>query len=324
MYAPGPIMHSPQQGLSDGKSPRSIDFKVHVYLLLTQLSFAGFHVAGKLIFRELSPLALAGLRVGCATPFLLLFAWQHDRILPRPKDLPILALLGLLGVCLNQGLFVLGLHRTTATNASILMPSIPVFAVAISALSGIERVGWRRLLGILLAVAGAAVMLDSTAFSLADRHTVGNLMVLANCLSYATFLVLQRPVVRRLPWRTVIAWSFLFGSLGILAMAWPDLSAVEFSTLSSTTWWLLGYVVAFPTIFAYATNTWAVHRSTPTLVAVYITLQPLVTAGLARVVLGEPLGLPQVLGFVLIAAGLVRVSTAIARETRGTPTALME
>lgn len=303
---------------------RSIDLRVHLYLLAVQLSFAGFHVAGKLIFRQLSPLALAGFRVGVATPFLLLFAWHHDRLLPSRRDLPMLALLGLLGVCLNQMLFVLGLERTTATSAAILMPSIPVFAVAIGALSGIEHIGWRRLLGILFAVAGAAIMLNPTALSLADRHTVGNLLVLTNCLAYALFLVLQRPVIRRLPWRTVIAWSFLFGSLGILAVARPALAAANFSALSPQTWWLLAYVVALPTIFAYATNTWAVHRSTPTLVAVYITLQPLVTAAIARVVLGEPLSLRQVLGFVLIAAGLVRVSTAIARETKGEPSDLID
>jgi drug/metabolite transporter (DMT)-like permease len=35
--------------------------------------------------------------------------------------------LGLLGVTANQVLFILGLQRSTATNASILMLSIPVF-----------------------------------------------------------------------------------------------------------------------------------------------------------------------------------------------------
>jgi len=305
-------------------SRRSIDSRVHLFLLAVQLSFAGFHVAGKLIFRQLTPLTLAGLRVACATPLLLWFAWHHDRVLPRRRDLPVLALLGLLGVGLNQTLFVLGLQRTTATSASILMPSIPVFAVAIGAISGIERIGWRRLLGIVLAVAGAIIMLDPTRFSLSETHTIGNLLVLTNCLSYAGFLVLQRPVVRRLPWRTVIAWSFLFGSLGILTVSWHDLASLDLGTLRPETWWLLAYVVLIPTVFAYATNTWAVHRSTPTLVAVYITLQPLATAALAKAVLGEPLGLRQILGFLLIGAGLVRVSTAISHETGGEPSELID
>lgn len=287
--------------------------RVHLALLTVQLAFSGFHVIAKLLFSELHPLALVAVRVVAAAPLLFVFAWRHDRVLPRWRDLPSLALLGLLGVCLNQVLFVLGLERTLATNAGILMPSVPVFAVAVAALTGIERIGRRRLLGIGLAVAGALVVLDPTRFHLAPEQTLGNLLILLNCLCYALFLVLQRPVLARLPWRTVIAWAFLFGALGVGAIGAPALHATDFGSLSTAAFGGLAYVVLVPTVFAYATNTWAIRRSTPSLVAAYVTLQPLSTATLARLVLDEPLGLRQLAGFLLIAAGLWRVSTAAAQ-----------
>lgn len=281
---------------------------VHLALLAVQTSFGGFHVVAKILLDDLPPLALAGLRVASATPLLLLLAWRTDRCLPRRSDLPMLALLGLLGVFLNQVLFILGLQYTTATNAAILMPSIPVYAVAIAALLRIERIGWRRLLGIALAIAGALVVLGPGRLASSSSMVWGNLLILLNCLSYSAFLVLQRPLLERLPWRTTIAWAFLFGSVGVLLVAASDLLRLDVASISGPTWAGLAYIVALPTVFSYAVNTWAVKRSSPSLAATYTTAQPLFAATLASWFLGETLGWREGAGFLLIAAGLLRVS----------------
>jgi drug/metabolite transporter (DMT)-like permease len=281
---------------------------VHLALLLAQLSFGGFHVVAKAALVELEPLALAGLRVAFATPILLAMAWRHDRFLPSRRDLPVLAFLGGLGVFGNQLLFILGLQLTTATNASILMTSLPVFAVAAAAALGIERIGVRRLTGILLSVAGALVLVNPFHLSAGGKTSLGNGLILLNALCYALFLVLQRPVLSRIPWRTLVAWSFLFGGAGILLVSGPALARVEPARVSTATWLGVAYVVLFASVLAYALNTWAVRRSSPALVAAYGTLQPLVTSVLAATFLGERFGWVEAVGFVLIVAGLWRVS----------------
>lgn len=281
---------------------------VHFALLAVQLSFSGFHVVGKVVLESLPPLALATTRVLFATPLLVGLAWLKDRRLPGWRHLPHLALLGLLGVFLNQILFVIGLRYTTATNAAILMPSIPVFAVGMGWLTGVERVGPRRILGVLLAAAGAVTLLDPRTFSLGDSTALGTLLILVNCLSYATFLVLQRPLLAKLPWRTVIAWSFLFGGLGVSLVGLPVLGAVDVQEVSSQVWLGVLYIALFPTFLGYLLNTWAVRRSSATLAAAYTTVQPLLTAVLAMIFLAERIGAPQIAGFVLIATGLWLVS----------------
>lgn len=296
--------------MSDRANPepaRSL-LTVHLALLAVQLSFSGFHVVGKVVLETLPPLALAATRVLFATPLLLGLAWVKDRRVPTWRQLPYLALLGLLGVFLNQILFVVGLKHTTATNAAILMPSIPVFAVGIGWLTRVERVGSQRMLGVLLAAAGAITLLDPRRFSLAEATGLGTLLILLNCLSYAGFLVLQRPLLTQLPWRTVIAWSFLFGGIGVALVGAPELAGAGLSTLGTKVWLGILYIVLFPTFLGYLVNTWAVRRSSATLAAAYTTVQPLMTAMLAMVFLGESLGAPQILGFVLIATGLWLVS----------------
>jgi drug/metabolite transporter (DMT)-like permease len=284
------------------------DFKVHAVLIGVQVLFGIFHVVGKGVLREMEPLALAGFRALGAAPILLAVAWYYDRVLPRPRDLPILALLGALGVFANQVFFILGLERTTATNAAILMVSIPVFAVAVAALLRIERLGPWRLVGVALAVAGALVLLGVGRLQMGRGVAVGNALVLTNCICYATYLVLQRPVVARLPWRTVTAWAFLFGGAGVLLVAAPALMRLPSVHLSSRTWLGVTYIVLFPTALGYALSTWAVRRSSPALVAAYSTLQPVVASLLAAGFLGERFGWPQGVGFGLILAGLVQVS----------------
>ncbi len=279
-----------------------------------QATFGGFHVVGKSVLAVLPPLAVAGLRVAFAAPVLLLVAWRVDRIVPPRRLLPSLAVLGLLGVFSNQLLYIVGLGMTTATNAAILMPSIPVFALLLAAGAGIERLTRRTVAGVGLAVAGAVVMLDPTRFAGGPGTTLGNLLVLANCLSYATYLVLQRPVLRRLPPLTVIAWAFLFGGAGVLAVSAPTLARLHPAAVPGAVWAGMAYIVLIPTAVNYALNTWAIRRSSPSLVAAFTTLQPVFTAALAVAFLGERPGIRELAGFLLIAAGLAAIS---GRRPRG-------
>jgi len=288
--------------------PGTGGLRVHLTLILVQVFFGGFHVVAKAVLAEMEPLALAGIRVGLAAPILTAMAWRRDRVVPERRDLPILALLGGLGIFANQVLFVTGLKYTTATNASILMTSLPVFAVAAAAVLGIEKIESRRVLGIVLSIAGALVLVNPLRFEAGGRAWLGNLLILANGLCYALFLVLQRPILKRVPWRTVIAWSFLFGGAAVLVAGAPALARLDPAAVSLGTWLGMAYIILFATVFAYAANTWAVRRSSPALVAAYSTLQPLVAAGLAAAFLGESFGWVEGAGFTLIMAGLWQVS----------------
>jgi drug/metabolite transporter (DMT)-like permease len=283
-------------------------WRVHLTLILVQVAFGGFHVVAKAVLSDLAPLALAAIRVGVATPVLMALAWRRDRFLPARRDLPMLALLGGLGVFANQVLFITGLKFTTATNAGILMTSVPVFAAGAAALMGIERINLHRLIGISLSVAGALVLVNPFRFTAGRSGALGNGLILCNGLCYALFLVLQRPVLTRIPWRTVTAAAFFFGGLGVLAVALPSLLALDPARVGTGAWLGVGYIIVFPTIFAYAASTWAIRRSSPALVAAYTTLQPLVASTLAVAFLHEPFGWEEGAGLALIAAGLWEAS----------------
>jgi drug/metabolite transporter (DMT)-like permease len=290
--------------------PRGVPLRVHAILILAQVLLGGFHVVGKVVLVQVPPLALTAIRIGLAAPLLALFAWRHDRVLPPRRFLPYLAMLGVVGIFGNQVLFALGLQRTTAINASILMPSLPVFAVAVGALLGVEKIDRRRLAGVGLSIAGALVLVDPRRLTLGSGAASGNCLILCACLCYASFLVLQRPILRQLPWRTVVAWSFVFGALPVLPLGWSSLAALRLPAISAATWMGVVYTVLFGTVIAHTINIWAVRRSSPSLVAAYSTLQPVVATALAATFLAETLGRAELLGFALIGGGLWCVSAA--------------
>ncbi|MCZ7584658.1 MAG: DMT family transporter [Deltaproteobacteria bacterium] len=299
--------------MSESRQP--IPAKVHLALLFVQFTFGIFHVVGKGLLGHMHPLALAGIRVTVAAPLLLALAWALSHEKPKRSDLPTLAVLGLFGVFINQVLFITGLSYTTATNAAILMPAIPVFTAAVAATFRVERMTIFKALGVAFAVGGALVMLDVFRFSLARETVFGNILILLNTLSFSCYLVIQRPILKRLSPVTVVAWAYLFGGAGVLAVSAPKM--IEFVSSGPELWMYAGlaYVVLIPTTIVYVVNAWAVSRSTATLVATYTTLQPLATASFAGLFLGEAVGRREAAGFVLIVAGLMFVSRSRNKES---------
>jgi drug/metabolite transporter (DMT)-like permease len=285
-------------------------WRVHMALVFVQITFGAFHVLAKYTIESVPPLAVAAMRVAVSAPLLLLLARSIDRTWPSRRDHVQLALLGFLGVFSNQVLFILGLQHTTATNAAILMPSIPVFAAALALAMGIQKPSALGLAGIGLSTAGALVMLDIASFSSDGGALWGNGLIALNCLSYALYLVRQEPMLLRLRPLTVVAWAFVYGGIGTLLVSLPSLASLQPQEVPASTWWALLYIVTVPSGINYALNTWALKRSTPALVAAYTTLQPAAAALLAFLLLGEHLGAREAVGFALIVGGLFAVSGA--------------
>ena len=105
---------------------------VFAVLALVQLFFATLAIAGKIALRELSSPALVLVRVGGAA--LVFFAIHrlttNEKIRDR-RDYFLLALYSVLGVSLNQLLYLAGLERTTATTAQMFIVAGPAITLAV-------------------------------------------------------------------------------------------------------------------------------------------------------------------------------------------------
>lgn len=281
-----------------------------VALLLVQIFFASLVVAAKYVLNQgVPPFALAATRVFLATLFLAFIAWRVGGASPRPRDLAHLALLGLLGVVLNQLLFIKGLQLTTAVNTAILVSTIPVFTLAIAVLLRREHFDPLRLSGVAVAMVGTAILLRIEAFDPAVTHHLGNLLIVLNCISYSFYLVLSRRVLQRFPPAKVVAWTFAFGALIVIPVGAPDLALRSPLDWTPLVWLVVAWIVAGPTIGSYGLNNYALKHVHASTVGTYVFLQILLGVLLSVWLLpGEHLSPRDALGGLLILAGVFLVS----------------
>nr|MDQ3036917.1 DMT family transporter [Myxococcota bacterium] len=217
----------------------------------------------------------------------LAFARRDPGTKPIPaRDVLAIAGCACLGIFGNQVLFLYGLQRTTAVNATVLVATIPVFTVLVAIVLRRERAHVLSIVGVVIAFAGVLWLVGGAAVELGGRGALGDLLVLLNALAYAFYLVLVRNLVARHGSVRVVALGFFVGALLAIPIGAPSLIA-QAPSLSPGTWALVIFIVLVPTVFTYLANAWALRFATSSMVAIYIYLQPVVAAILAWFFLGE-------------------------------------
>ncbi|NNE97880.1 MAG: DMT family transporter [Pyrinomonadaceae bacterium] len=260
----------------------------HVALIIVQLMFGSAPILGKFALEAFPSFAIVGFRVGGgALAFFILQRLTGSLALEKRQHYYYFALFAVFGIVLNQLFFFHGLSLTTATNTSLLAVLIPVFAIIVSTMVGNDVLTWKKVIGILIAGCGVIYLIDPTKASFSSTTTQGDILVLMNSLSYAIYLAISKKLITRYGSLKSIAWLFLFGSIANVPIGLYSLSSIDLAEVSLRAWVALAAVVIFPTILAYYWNTWALARVQPSVVAVYIYLQPLIGAFLAITVLGE-------------------------------------
>ena len=267
---------------------RRRDLRPYVALLAVQLCFGSFPIFGKLALAETAPLVLAAFRAVAGAAALTLLA----RILDPggtfdAKDRRTLMVLSFFGIVANQILFIFGLSKTTATNATLLTAMTPILTLAVAAILARQRPSPRRLLGIPVALAGLLWLLDLSRLDFGNRTFLGNTLILANALSYSIFLVLARRILTRHSAVRVTAAIFRYAALPVVLVALPDLLRFHPAALSATAWTGIAGSVILATVVSYSLNAWALARTGPATTAMFIYVQPLVAMTLAKFVLGE-------------------------------------
>src|SRR4051794_26654010 len=152
----------------------------HAALVAVQLIFGTWPIVAKVALRALPSTGLVAFRVaGAALALLALLRARGRLVVPRRADIARLALYSLLGVVLNQFLFVKGLALSTVVNSTLLSTAIPVSTLLVGALLGYERLSARAAVGMVIAAAGVVYLVDPFRVDLAGDKTLGNILLVA-------------------------------------------------------------------------------------------------------------------------------------------------
>ena len=170
--------------------------KGHILILITNILFAiNMPISKYLLPSHVQPEALTIMRMGSAC---LLF-WLTSLFIKREKvtikDLGLLFICAMCGVGINQGLFIVGLNRTSPVDASIIATGVPIFVMLLAAVILKEPITKMKALGVLMGcIGGISLILASTHATGQASSLEGNLMIIVSAFVYSIYLVLSKPL----------------------------------------------------------------------------------------------------------------------------------
>lgn len=274
-------------------------------LLIVQLTFGSLPVIGKVVLAAIPSVAFVGFRVGIAALLMFFFQLYRKRIwLQHKSDYWRFAVLSIFGVILNQLLFIGGLSLTKASNTSLLAVTIPIFAIAVGAIIGTETVRVVKVAGIFLAAAGVVLLIDPRNASFSSETTIGDILIILNSLSYGIYVAVSKDIITRNGALRSIMWIFIFASIVCVPLGAFSLSRVEIGSIEPVVWWLVGYSAIVATVVPYLLNAWALARVSPSTVAAFVYLQPIIGFIMAVIFLGERIDLRFAAAAFLVFAGV--------------------
>jgi len=284
---------------------------LYALIFLMVAFWSGNYIAGKIALRELSPLFLAGLRIGLAGVTMLpLYAWERVRKRDRSltvaarHDVVRLLLLGLLGVTLNQFFFIVGLSRTSVAHAAILIGLTPIQVLIIAALRGQERITARKAVGMAIALAGVAVLKAFEPAAGAGATWLGDFFIFLTGLCFALFTVFGKEVTQQYSTITMNTYAYVGGAVALLPLTLWEAAHQQLAHVSAGAWLAAIYMALFPSVIAYLIYYHALAHMAASRVSAFSYLQPVFASIMGVAILGESLGAPVIAGGLVILAGV--------------------
>jgi drug/metabolite transporter (DMT)-like permease len=309
-----------------------------------QLGFGLYPVVVKAFAasQNTNPLIFSFYRDTLCFPLLFACALVAEKriIIPRPRMLLVLMVLGLVGMFGNQLFYILGVYLAGPDVASAFQPIIPVWTAVIAALTCMERIphlvfvhGWAKFLGILLAAGGAVEMTvtgqegGGGSSSAADgnatghgkhvsRYLLGCMCLFVNTLLMSMYILIQKRFIFLAPncrWKDfpvgTTAYSYFFGAvfMGLASLYYPIQGDTAVYYIPTPSLYALVFAIFVTSALCYLLITWTNLHLSSSIATAFWPVQVLVTGVAAWFITGETFQPAQYAGVVMLLAGLLLV-----------------
>ena len=262
-------------------------------------------VATRFVIAETDPASLALLRytigtLGLIIPFLLMRRISFDR-----KDLLPIALLGIGQFGILIALLYYGLQFISSGLGALLFATFPMMTMLLAAVLRLEALTIAKSAGVSLSVIGIGLAVSDN-IALPDQISgfwPGVLVVLASAFTGAICSVFYRPYLKKYPPLQVSVFAML---ASVLFLAFPAATEGFFETVPEFTFhgWLAVIFIGIASSVGYYTWLYALKHATPTRVALFLSLGPIIATALGSALLGETVSGIFLIGLISVIAGL--------------------
>lgn len=252
------------------------NIKAHFALFMVNTLYGASHVLAKGVMPTyLSPNVFILFRAFGATILFWLVKSFYVREKIERKDFLLLAACGAFGVAINQLFFFHGLNLSSSINSGIIMTVNPILVVLLSFFLMKEKITLTKAIGIILGASGAILLTLKGGTGKGDS-ILGDFFLFINAASYAIYLVIAKPLMRKYSPLTVITYVFTFG-LSFVVIYPPtlmELFEVNLQIIPLDVWMKIVYVVIGVTFLTYLLTMYGLKFLSASVSSVYIYLQP--------------------------------------------------
>ncbi|TDW30313.1 DMT family transporter [Cryobacterium psychrophilum] len=291
--------------------------KATIALVLATLMWAGNYVVGSIAVQTMAPVELTWIRwlLACVPLLALAHVVEKPNWRKVLRHWPRLLLLAGLGVGGYNMLLYTALQYTTPQSASLINAANPAVMVVLAALLLRERIGWRGIAGLILGLCGVVLIITNGALaSVFTRSTnAGDLLMVGAVVVWSLYTIVGRglpvpPITATAVQGTLVA--VLLAPVALLSGAsWPADARIG---------WAVIFIAIFPSIGSYVLWNSALKSIPPGRAGLFLNLITVFTVIIA-VILGAQLTAPQLIGGVIVFAGVALSTLRLAPANEPLP-----
>lgn len=280
--------------------------KIH-FLLAFVMMLWGFNLSAlKVLVASIDPFVLTAFRIFTAGVTVLIISKAMGFFrLPRKREWIYIIYISLFNVVLHHLFLALGLFATSGVNAGLILGSGPLLTMMLSILLLKDKVSRIRIFGFVLGFTGILLttLAGSNGFS---SLSLGDGMVFISIVSQAFSFILISKLNPTFDPRLLTGYMLVFGSLVLFIMS--TILQRPFAGLEILFTWKYGAIFLFSavlcTAFGHMTYNYAIRQVGPVETTIFINLNTFFSLLGAALFLGEPIIQNQILGLILILAGV--------------------
>jgi drug/metabolite transporter (DMT)-like permease len=266
--------------------------------------------ATRYLVNAIDPLAIGSFRFGIGFLLLLPVALLKGERWPARQDWLGVAGLGVLYFALFPVLFNASLIFTTAARGALALSTLPLLTMVVGAALGSEALTARKSLGVVVATIGVAIALLSSLTAAPPGAWRGDLLMVGAALCMALYSIRSKPLIGR---SGPIAFTTMSMGVGavvlVLISCWRG-SFAPVEAFGMPQWLAATYLGAFGAALTFYLWAFALERTTPTRVAISVTVNPVTASLVGAVLLHEPLRWNLVGGIVTVFVGIWIATTS--------------
>jgi drug/metabolite transporter (DMT)-like permease len=271
------------------------------------------------------PLAIGSFRFGIGFLLLLPVALLQARNWPARRDWPAVAGLGLLFFAAFPILFNASLIFTTAARGALALSTLPLLTMAVGAALGSEAMTARKTVGVLVTILGVSMALLTGLATAPPGAWRGDLLMVAAALCMALYSIWSKPFIRRSGPISFTTLAMGAGAAFLIIAALLRGSFAPVADFGAPQWFGAIYLGAFGSALTFYLWAFALERTTPTRVAISVTVNPIAASLVGAALLGEPLRWNLVAGIVTVFAGIwIATTPSRSKTTEQTDPSLQE